>query len=98
MSSPINIPRLATGDVAYEETQVIVGEYPSANTNPEIISPVSMMKDSFRDVLNEQDGGGTRVDRLCINVAGENFYDDTIDYINEKSTRKGVSVIKEVES
>jgi len=55
-----------------------------------------MMKDSFRDVLNEFDTEGTRIDRLCINVAGENFYDDTIDYINEKSERNGVSVIKEV--
>ena len=56
------------------------------------------MADTFRGVLHEFEDmfGGARIDRLCIDVAGENFYDDTIDYINEKSTRKGVSVIKEV--
>lgn len=91
------IPQLASGDVAYEPVVAQIGEYANARNNPEIVSPVSMMKDSFRDVLSEFDTEGTRIDRLCINVAGENFYDDTIDYINEKSERNGVSVIKEVE-
>ncbi len=98
--STVKLPRLASGDVAYEETHAIIGEYPNARQDPEIVSPVSMMKMSFRDVLSEfmfDGNSGTRIDKLCINVAGENFYDDTIDYINEKSKRNGVSVIKEVE-
>ena len=97
--STVKLPRLATGDVAYEETHAIIGEYPNARHDPEIVSPVSMMKMSFRDVLSEFmfEGNGTRIDKLCINVAGENFYDDAIDYINDKSERNGVSVIKEVE-
>lgn len=90
------IPQLASGDVAYEPIVAQIGEYAGARNNPEIVSPVSMMKDSFREVLNEFDFEGTRVERIVVNVAGENFYDDTIDYINEKSARKGVSVIKEV--
>ena len=94
--SNVKIPRLWTGHVATEPLIAEVGEYANAKQNPEIISPVSMMKSSFRDVLSEVDFGGTRIDRLCIDVAGENFYDDTIDYINDKSERKGVSVIKEV--
>ena len=96
MSDQVSLPRLATGNVAYEPTTAIFGEYANARTNPEITSPVSILKDSFRSVLSEFDFGGTRVERIVVNVAGENFYDDTIDYINEKSTRKGVSVIKEV--
>lgn len=94
--SSVSIPRLWTGHVADEPIVAQIGEYANAKTNPEIVSPVSMMKDSFRDVLNEVEFGGTRIDKLCIDVAGENFYDDTIDYINDKSERKGVSVIKEV--
>ena len=90
------IPQLATGNVATEPLIAQFGEYPGAKSNPEVTSPVSIMKDSFRAVLNEFDFGGTRVDRIVVNVAGENFYDDTIDYINDKSERLGVSVIKEM--
>lgn len=90
------IPKLATGNVATEPLIAQFGEYPGAKSNPEVTSPVSIMKDSFRAVLNEFDFGGTRVDRIVVNVAGENFYDDTIDYINDKSERLGVSVIKEM--
>lgn len=96
ISKNITIPRLATGNVATQPTFAMFGEYANARSNPEITSPVSMMKDSFREVLNEFDFGGTRIDTLKIDVAGENFFDKTIDYINEQSERKGVSVIKEV--
>lgn len=96
LSDSVSLPRLATGNVAYEPTTAIFGEYANARSNPEITSPISIMKDSFRDVLNEFDFGGTRVEKLVINVADENFYDGAIDYINEKNARKGVSVIKEV--
>ena len=90
------IPQLASGTVAYEPVVAQIAEYAGARNNPEIVSPVNMMKSAFRDVLNEFDTSGTRFDRLVINVAGENFYDDTIDYINDKSERMGVSVIKEM--
>lgn len=96
MTDKVTLPRLKSGQVAYEEQEVIIGEYANARTNPEIVSPVSMMADTFRNVLREFDFGGTRIDTLKIDVAGDNFYDGTIDYINEKSIRKGVSVIKEV--
>ncbi len=94
--STINLPRLAGGDVAYEETAVVVGEYANARQDPEIISPRSMMEDAFRSVLNEKEESGTRVEKLVINVMDDNFYDGAIDYINSESARKGVSVIAEV--
>lgn len=92
----ISLPRLAKGNVATKPTKAIFGEYANARSNPEITSPVSLMKESFRDVLDGYELGGTRFDTLKIDVAGKNFYDDTIDYINDKSERNGVSVIKEV--
>lgn len=96
MSEEVKLPRLASGTVASEPIVAEIGEYANAKSDPEIVSPISMMKDSFRSVLNEFDFGGTRFDTLKIDVAGKNFYDDAIDYINEKSERNGVSVIKEV--
>lgn len=92
----VSLPRLAKGNVATKPTKAIFGEYANARSNPEITSPVSLMKESFRDVLDGYELGGTRFDTLKIDVAGKNFYDDTIDYINDKSERNGVSVIKEV--
>lgn len=95
LSDNVTLPRLATGNVAYEETTAVFGEYANARTNPEITSPVSLMKDSFRSVLNEFEFGGTRIDTLKIDVAGENFYQGTVDYINNETTRRGVSILKE---
>ena len=95
MSDEITLPRLATGNVAYEPTTAIFGEYAGARNNPEITSPVSIMKDSFRAVLNEFDFGGTRIDTLRIDVAGDNFYQGAVDYINTENSRKGVNIIKE---
>ena len=90
------IPKLKTGNVATEPLIAQFGEYPGAKQNPEITSPVNLMKDSFRAVLSEFDfNSGTSFEKLCINVAGKNFYDDAIDYINDKTERNGVSVIKE---
>lgn len=97
--NPISVPQipsLATGGVLDQETLVRVAEYSNAKSNPEIISPIDIMDRTFRNVLSDTDFG-TRVDRLCVNVAGENFYDGAIDYINDKSERLGVTVIKEVD-
>lgn len=90
------IPSLAGGGVLEEETLVRVAEYSNAKSNPEIISPRDMMKETFRDVLEETDFSGTRIDRLTLKVLDETVYDGAIDYINEKSRIKGVSVIKGV--
>lgn len=90
------IPSLASGGVLAEETLVRVAEYSNAKSNPEIISPRDMMAETFRDVLEEADFSGTRIDRLTLKVLDETVYDGAIDYINEKSRIKGVSVIKGV--
>lgn len=98
MSEQVKLPRLATGNVAKSPIVAEFGEYPGANTNPEITSPVSIMADTFRNVLSEfaEVLGGTRIDKLSIDVMGENFFDDFIEYINDLKRRKGVNVFTEV--
>lgn len=96
LSDEIKLPRLATGNVAYEPTTAIFGEYANARSNPEITSPVGLMADTFRNVLESFDFGGTRIDTLKIDVAGDNFYQGAVDYINNENSRNGVSIIKEV--
>ena len=90
------IPSLADGGVLTEETLVRVAEYSNANSNPEIVSPANLMDSIFRNALSDTDLG-TRVDRLTIKFLDENVYDGAIEYINEQSRIKGVSVIKEVD-
>ena len=90
------IPSLANGGVLTEETLVRVAEYSNANSNPEIVSPANLMDSIFRNALGDVDLG-TRVDRLTIKFLDENVYDGAIEYINEQSRIKGVSVIKEVD-
>ncbi len=55
--STLSLPRLAKGNVAYEETPAVFGEYVGARHNPEITAPQNIMADTFRSVLEEKKGG-----------------------------------------
>jgi phage-related protein len=91
----ISLPRLATGNVAYSETMAIFGEYSGAQTNPEITTPQNIMRDTFDEVLSnhEWSNNGSQ-QHLSIYYMGKEIFDDTIDYINEKTRRTGKCVIK----
>ena len=52
------IPRLAKGGVLREETLNIAGEYAGARTNPEIMTPQNIMRDTFEDVLSRMGSMG----------------------------------------
>ena len=64
------IRRAATGDVADSPRIRLIGEYPGAGSDPELVSPRSQMADVFREVLAEarQSGGGDRVVNQTIMV------------------------------
>lgn len=47
----ISIPKLATGNVATEETLAIFGEYSNARTNPEITAPQSIIYETTKQAL-----------------------------------------------
>ncbi len=47
------IPHLASGGILKEPTLNVAGEYPGARSNPEIVSPQSIMAETFRSVLRE---------------------------------------------
>ena len=94
--STVNVPKiptLATGNVATSPTLAIFGEYASAKSNPEITTPQKTMENSFRKVLSEQNN--TQNNRFVINLGSKNIFDEFINYVNEKTSRNGVSVFKE---
>lgn len=51
----VHIDRLATGNVAYEETFAIFGEYAGAKNNPEITAPQNVLRETFEDVLSNRE-------------------------------------------
>ena len=52
----ISLPRLAKGNVAYDQTLAIFGEYSGAKSNPEITTPQNIMRETFEDVLSNYEG------------------------------------------
>lgn len=95
--SEIHIPRLAKGNVAYEETLAIFGEYSNARNNPEITTPQNVMRETFEDVLSNRGAISGQSIHLTVNYLGKNIFDDTIEYINEKTRRTNKNTIIQVE-
>lgn len=91
--STISIPRLAKGGVLTEATTVLAGEYSGAKTNPEIVTPQNIMRDTFEDVLSDFNSGNGQPLHVTIQYLGKEIFDDTIDYINSKTRRTGKNTI-----
>ena len=91
--STISLPRLAKGGVLTEATTVLAGEYSGARTNPEIVTPQNIMRDTFEDVLSDFNSVNGQPLHVTIQYLGKEIFDDTIDYINSKTRRTGKNTI-----
>ena len=89
----LSLPRLAKGGVLTEATTVLAGEYSGAKTNPEIVTPQNIMRDTFEDVLSDFNNGNGQPVHITIQYLGKEIFDDTIDYINSKTRRTGKNTI-----
>lgn len=65
-----SIPTMAKGGVLTGPRLVMAGEYPGARTNPEIVAPQSIIRETLRDTLAETGAGGVVV-HLTMNVDAE---------------------------
>ncbi len=92
ISTP-QIPKLAKGNVAYNETLAIFGEYSGAKSNPEITAPQSVLRDTFEDVWSRHNTNNGQPLHVTIQYLGKTIFDDTIDYINSKTRRTGRNTI-----
>ena len=61
--SSLYLPRLEKGGVLYDETMFIGGEYPGASSNPEIVTPQSLMYNTMLKALRDSDFSGNNDDR-----------------------------------
>ncbi|MCF2443656.1 tape measure protein [Dyadobacter sp. CY345] len=67
--------KLANGGAIYGPTNAIVGEYPGAANNPELVAPYSKVHDSFKKIAKETMGvGGGNVFIPEMKLRGEDMY------------------------
>ena len=87
------IPKLAKGGVLTEATTVVAGEYSGAKSNPEIVTPQNLMRETFEDVFSDFNSSKGQPIHITIQYLGRDIFDDTIDYINSKTRRTGKNTI-----
>ena len=88
--SNLSIPKLASGGVITRPTVVQVGEYQGASSNPEIVSPQSIMRDTMENanlgVINAIYAIGNQISKT-VEDKDSNVYMDG-DIITRKITKK----------
>lgn len=81
------IPSLATGGVLDKETIVRVAEYSNAKSNPEIVSPRDMMKETMKEALEESNMNNTS-QKVDVNITGKLTADgDDLVYVYDKNKK-----------
>lgn len=81
------IPSLETGGVLDKETIVRVAEYSNARSNPEIVSPRDMMKETMKEALEESNMNNTS-QKVDVNITGKLTADgDDLVYVYNKNKK-----------
>lgn len=79
------LPSLASGGVLSEETIVRVAEYSNAKSNPEIVSPKDMMKETMKEAI-EESGMNNKSQQVDVNITGElTAKGDDLVYVYDKT-------------
>lgn len=81
------IPSLANGGVLNEETLVRVAEYSNAKSNPEIVSPKDMMKETMKEAIAESQINN-QPQQVDVNITGElTAKGDDLVYVYDKNKK-----------
>ena len=89
----LNLPRLAKGGVLTEATTVLAGEYSGAKTNPEIVTPQNIMRDTFEDVLSNYSGSNNdRPIYLTVNVGNQKLGQILLEDLRDRTRRTGKDI------
>ncbi|MCI8346243.1 MAG: hypothetical protein HFJ42_10015 [Clostridia bacterium] len=86
----ISLPRLAKGGVLTEATAVIAGEYSGASTNPEIITPQNIMRETMEEVFSKYQGNNTEKPiYLTVNVSNKKLGQILLDDLRDIKRQTG---------
>lgn len=89
---PINLPRLASGTVVptnYGEYLAVLGDN---KREPEVVSPLSTMKQAFKEVVAEIGAIGSDTP-ITILLDGEVIYKNVVKHNNQDRKRRGKSLL-----
>ena len=95
----VQYSKMATGGVLTKPTYGLMGEYPDAKSNPEIVSPQSIMKDTMMDAfaqilpsMQSSNGGGEAI----LNINGQELaramFNDNQNEANRRNTSTSIKV------
>ena len=94
--STIHIPKLSTGayiPASYGEFLAVLGDN---KREPEVVSPISDIKQALLDALAEYRGGGDQPQEINLYIDGDKFFTWLIGKNNQYQKSHGQSVFKEV--
>jgi hypothetical protein len=93
--TPPTIPYLAKGGVAYGEVAAVVGDNFNARQDPEVISPLSTLKNMIVEALVQKDisSGGSEINIKMTLDSGEVLADMMIDPMNNTAKNKGYAPV-----
>lgn len=85
----------ADGAVLKKPTMGLMGEYAGANTNPEIVTPESLLTEIFRKELGQLSGNQGNTDLyLTVQIGDDTVIEKVINNINRQSRISGKSVLE----
>jgi len=89
--STISLPRLAKGGIINNPTIALMGEYSGARSNPEIVAPQNILRETFDEVLSnhEWDNNSNKPIYLTVNVGNKRLGDILLENLNDKKRRTG---------
>lgn len=95
----VRLPRLATGTVVPPRAGEFAAILGDNNREAEIVSPVSAMKQAFKEAMAEMSGGEGGDIHLTVNLDGKVVYDDVVERnrMTKKQTGKTRCLCKEGE-
>jgi len=86
----ISLPRLAKGGVLTEATAVIAGEYSGASTNPEIVTPQNIMRETMEEVFSKYQGNSNDSPiHLTVNVNNKKLGQIVLEDLREMKRQTG---------
>ncbi len=92
--SEVSLPRLAKGAVLTVPTIAEMAEYPGAKTNPEIVTPVNLLKETFDESLSRylNNNDNNQPIYLTVNVGNEKLGQILLDDLRSMKRRSGKGI------
>lgn len=87
--SEVHLPRLASGTVVPPRAGEFAAILGDNNREAEVVSPISTMKQAFREILEEMQGMAGGDIQLTINLDGKVIYNDVVKRNQQTTERTG---------